>query len=505
MLELREWIATADFPDKPWMILGKGPTFADRGRFPLSEYNLLGLNHVVLEEPVDVAHAIDVDVVDACGERLLENCKWLLMPRRPHVDFDPGPELLEDYLARSETLRRLDAEGRLVWYNAASALPIGDSPVIGVKFFSAEAALNILGEMGVSTVRSLGVDGGRGYSAQFKHLHTRLANKRGSFDSQTEELAAISRARGIDYQPLVQPCRVYVGLDESQLVAFRVLKYTIEEHATRPVRVEPMLELPVPMPKDRKNRPRTGFSFSRFLIPALAGYQGRAMYLDADMQVFGDITGLWDLDMGERTVLCTRQDEAPALWKDSSWFKPGRQMSVMMLDCGRLDWNIETIVAGLDDGAYSYEDLLFDMCIVPPEQLGDDLPPVWNHLEHYEPGETKLIHYTVVPTQPWKNDQNPLRRLWEADYRRAVEAGAIDPVELRRLVRQGHVKPSLAQGVAGASAGAIAFDTKIAPAIRRMYRKVEAKVPVLRSSTLQRIKYRVPTTTEAIAKARKRR
>ncbi len=49
------------------------------------------------------------------------------------------------------------------------------------------------------------------------------------------------------------------------------------------------------MPKDEPNRGRTGFSFSRFQIPKLAGYKGRALYLDADMQVFGDIAELWDI------------------------------------------------------------------------------------------------------------------------------------------------------------------------------------------------------------------
>ena len=73
----------------------------------------------------------------------------------------------------------------------------------------------------------------------------------------------------------------------------------------------------------------------------------------------------------------------------------------------------------------------------------DTIPPEWNDLERYEPGRTKLLHYTVVPTQPWKNDDNPLAELWMGWYREAVEAGAVPPEEVEALVRAGHVKPSL--------------------------------------------------------------
>ena len=59
-------------------------------------------------------------------------------------------------------------------------------------------------------------------------------------------------------------------------------------------------------------------------------------------------------------------------------------------------------------------------------------------------GETKLLHYTVVPTQPWKNDKNPLRTLWEPEFEEARAAGVVHPQEALRLARRGHIKPSLA-------------------------------------------------------------
>jgi Glycosyl transferase family 8 len=487
MIELRDWISSTSFEPKPWLLLGKGPSFARRGEFSLEGYNLMGLNNVVGEQKVEVAHIVDVDVLPKVADALRENARYLLMPRRPHVDFRPAERRLEDHFDAHPVLRELDEQGRLVWYNASTGAPVGDSPTIGVRFFSSEAAMNILGEMGVKKVRTLGIDGGTDYSKEFEGLQA-LENTRPSFDAQFRELEDIVARYGIDFDPIIEPMRVFCGLDESQIVAARVLEYSIRKHATRPVRFYPMLNVPTPMPKDAKNRGRTGFSFSRFHIPKLAGYKGRGLYVDADMQVFGDLAELWDIPFDGAKVMCTRQDEPPEQWKDSNWFHPGRQLSVMMLDCERLDWDIDDIIGGLDEGRYAYQDLMFDLCVVEPDEINDNLPPVWNHLEHYVPGETKLLHYTVVPTQPWKNDRNPLKELWEPEFHEARAAGVVHPQEALRLARRGHIKPSLA----------LPKDKKVATAlsigvakVRRVVALAEQQVGFLRHPQVMKIRARV--------------
>lgn len=452
MIGLSDWIASTRFADRPWLVLGKGPTFARRDEFDLGAYNLLSLNHVVTEVKVEVAHVLDVDVVEACGDALLSNCDWLLMPRVPHVQSRASLRPLEDFVEAIPVLRELDRAGRLVWYNAESGMASPGSPVIEVKWFSSEAALNILAAMGVTRVRSLGIDGGQSYSSAFASLNTtsRLANGLPSFDAQFAEIERIVRLKDLDYEPLVEPIRVFVGADESQLVAARVLEHSIRSNTDALVRVSPMLDLHPPMPRKRENRPRTAFSFSRFMIPQLAGYRGRAIYLDADMQVFGDIRELAEAPFGGHHLLCTTQGEPPERWKGSTWFHPGPQMSVMVLDCGALEWDIEEIVDDLDAGRYSYADLLFRMCIVPPDRLDPTLPEVWNHLERYEPGATRLVHYTVVPTQPWKSVDNPLRELWLDGYRAAVAGGAVPPAEVEDAVAKAHVRPDLLDALADA-------------------------------------------------------
>jgi hypothetical protein len=67
-----------------------------------------------------------------------------------------------------------------------------------------------------------------------------------------------------------------------------------------------------------------------------------------------------------------------------------------------------------------------------------------------------LLHYTVVPLQPWRSDDNPHGRLWELAFRDAVRAGAVPWDEVEELVQSGEVKRSLVDAFdeADADAGA---------------------------------------------------
>ena len=485
MIDLRDWIRDAPFDDRPWLVVGKGPSFERRAEVHFDAFHTMSLNHVVAELPVDVAHIMDLDVVVACADALRTNCRYLVMPRIPHIAQAPSRFRLEDFFDAVPVLRELDAAGRLVWYSAAPAPVPGAGEPVPVRYFSAEAAIGILGEMGARDVRTLGIDGGTQYGGSFGHLDrvTRLVNGRPSFDAQFAEIEKIRRRYGMRLRPLFPPLRVFVGAAERDLPAVRTLAHSIGRHSSVPVQVVPLTDVPVPMPRRREHRPRTPFSFARFAIPALCGYEGRAIYLDSDMLVFGDIAELGRLPFGDAHLLCSRQDVAPAAWAGSDWFHPGRQFSAMVLDCERLAWDVDDIVGGLDAGRYSYADLLFRMAIVPDGRIGETVPVGWNHLEHYEPGTTRLLHYTAVPTQPWRSDDNPLGYLWEEAYRDAVLAGAVPWAEVETLVRSGEVKPSLADAFAACAADAT--PRAVEDAVTMELRAVRAELVEMQRRTLK--------------------
>jgi hypothetical protein len=442
MRTFHEWARSENICSgvRPWLVLGKGPSFSKRAQYALDDFYLLSLNHAVRELAVDLAHAVDLDVILNCPQDFYNNAKYVVLPWIPHVNNKPGAKTLEQLLYDIPVLRDLENEGRLLCYNLSTEKNrrYEGIPVIRVRYFSAEAAIRLLATEEVPVIRTLGIDGGASYSAQFSDLSEKslLSNKRSSFDMQFQELAGIIMDTGTDLAPLdiESPVRVYIATTEDQMLSVRVLEYSIKKHASMSVKVYPLHEsgMTIPVPKDAVNRPRTPFSFQRLLIPALAGHKGKAIYLDSDMQLFKDIKQLWN-NLPENASMNT------VISAGYSGRKP--QFSVMVMNCESLQWDINQIVNSLDSGELTYNDLMYRMSIA--ENIDRSIEPVWNSLERYEEGKTALLHYTDMPTQPWIYASNPLGYLWVKDLIEAIDRKFIDYSYVREHVERGYVRPSL--------------------------------------------------------------
>ncbi len=437
ILDFVNWFSAHDvvWKRKPWLVIGKGPTFSFLKEVDTTHYNTFGLNHVALETQLDVAHAIDLEVIEACADDLYRNAGHVVMPWYPHVGYRAGKHSLNRLTTRIEVLAELRRENRLIWYNREGWSSHGGAAAVKINGFSAEVPYALLGMAGVRKIRSVGVDGGKSYAKCFDSADL-LANRSESFKKQFDGIARSVMTYGLDAAPLgtETPIRVYVAMTEEQLLSARVLKYSIQKHSSMTAEVIFMHEsdLQIPHPRDRRNWARTPFSFQRFLIPELAGYQGRAIYLDSDMQVFEDIRELWQSDLGANHLLSVRGDGGSARTA---------QYSVMLLDCERLRWNVRKIVESLDSGDFSYEDLMQKMVIATKQE--DLISPDWNGLEKYVKGKTKLLHYTDMDTQPWVYAHHPLGHLWIGDLLEAVDEGHIDMLEIEEHAQRGWVRPSL--------------------------------------------------------------
>ena len=236
---------------------------------------------------------------------------------------------------------------------------------------------------------------------------------------------------------------IYVGADRSQLLAVSVLEHSIRRRTLRSVQVRPLIDLDLPEPRDIRQGSRTNFSFARFAIPELAGYEGKGLYLDADMLVFRDIGVLWDIRFDGASVAI--QEELPG--HAVTHAKPGapakrvKQCSVMLIDCARARWDVHAIVAGLD-GRYTYEELMHELCILPESEVRWAVPFAWNSLEHYDEG-TCLIHYTDMDTQPWVSPANRNGPLWMDEVRLMLNNGALSTSDIRTEIELGYFRPSL--------------------------------------------------------------
>jgi len=169
MKDFFAWAACNNTANKDWLILGKGPSFGELPRYDISSYATLSLNHAVREQSVDIAHIIDLDVVESCSDALLNNACIVVMPWHPHIDNKASASTLGDLCNRIPVLERLRKQERLLWYNLSTAEnQYSNSPIVQVANFSFEAALNLLAMSGVRKVRSLGIDGGQQLQLEFQ-------------------------------------------------------------------------------------------------------------------------------------------------------------------------------------------------------------------------------------------------------------------------------------------------------------------------------------------------
>lgn len=236
---------------------------------------------------------------------------------------------------------------------------------------------------------------------------------------------------------------IFVGTDRSQLLAVGVLEHSIQRHTGERVRVCPLIDLDLPEPKDLRQGSRTNFSFARFAIPELKQHQGRAIYLDADMLVFRDIAELWNLPFEGATVVIQEELPETAVKSDKRGAPAKRikQTAVMLIDCARARWDVHEIVAGLD-GRYTYEQLMYELIILPETEVRYGVPFAWNSLEHFD-AETRLLHYTDMDTQPWVSADNRLGWLWLREVRLMIETGAMTRSDVQREIELGYFRPSL--------------------------------------------------------------
>jgi lipopolysaccharide biosynthesis glycosyltransferase len=204
-----------------------------------------------------------------------------------------------------------------------------------------------------------------------------------------------------------------------------------------------LIDVELPEPKDLRQGSRTNFSFARFAIPELKDWRGRAVYLDADMLVFRDVGELWDIPFEGASVVVQEELPGHAVVHDKAGAPARRvkQCSVMLIDCARARWDVRQIVAGLD-GRYTYEELMYELCILPEEEVRYAVPFAWNSLEHYDP-ETRLIHYTDMDTQPWVSTDNRLAHLWLDEVRLMLSTGVLSRSDLKREIDLGYFRPSL--------------------------------------------------------------
>lgn len=197
----------------------------------------------------------------------------------------------------------------------------------------------------------------------------------------------------------MEPLRIFIGYEPHETVAFHTLVQSILEHAKRPVSIIPLgLQQMSPLHhRARDPRQSNDFTYIRYLVPYLCGFQGKAMFMDCDMMFRADPAELFKCDEKYAVNVVKHsyepRDEVKYLGTRQYAYPRKNWSSVMVFNCGHAACRALTPhKIDTADARYLHRFEWLD-----DREIGD-LDVKWNWLvgEYDDPPEdVKNVHWTV--------------------------------------------------------------------------------------------------------------
>ena len=195
----------------------------------------------------------------------------------------------------------------------------------------------------------------------------------------------------------MKPIPVFVGYDPREAIAYHVCANSIIRNASAPVAIIPVALNLFTDYKETHGDNSNHFVYTRFLVPYLMDFRGRAIFIDGDMVVRGDIIELYESLQTAHDVAVVKHDYKTRM--------PVKYMGAPNEDYPRKNWSSVIV---WDCQSYPNRRLTPDFVQKQPGSflhrfswIDDDriqaLPPEWNWLpdELGENTEAKLLHYTL--------------------------------------------------------------------------------------------------------------
>ena len=195
----------------------------------------------------------------------------------------------------------------------------------------------------------------------------------------------------------MKPIPVFVGYDPREAIAYHVCTNSIIRNASAPVAIIPVALNLFTDYKETHGDNSNHFVYTRFLVPYLMDFRGRAIFIDGDMVVRGDVIELYESLQTAHDVAVVKHDYKTRM--------PVKYMGAPNEDYPRKNWSSVIV---WDCQSYPNRRLTPDFVQKQPGSflhrfawIDDDriqaLPPEWNWLpdELGENTEAKLLHYTL--------------------------------------------------------------------------------------------------------------
>ena len=225
---------------------------------------------------------------------------------------------------------------------------------------------------------------------------------------------------------MTQPIPIFIGVDPRERAATNVLIDSLTQHSSAPLAITPMLTPQLERQglywRERDPKQATAFSFSRFLVPKLMGYQGWAIFMDCDMLARGDIAELWALREEQYAVMCVQHVHEPNesvkfLGEPQTPYPKKNWSSLMLLNCSRctaLTPEYINTASGLELHRFHW--------LAGDHEIGA-VPGGWNHLVAVQdPARAEgapLLHWTLGG--PWFREQRTMGAGLAAEWFAALD------------------------------------------------------------------------------------
>lgn len=227
--------------------------------------------------------------------------------------------------------------------------------------------------------------------------------------------------------------RIFIGYDKREAVVYHACCQSIIETATEPVSFHPLASNLLNS-FDGQRDGTNAFTYSRYLVPYLCGFEGNAIFLDGDMAVNVDIQQLWELRPLE-AVSVVHHDYKTKHWRKyigSTMESPNAHYarknwsSVMLWNCAHPAnaWLTPENVAKAETSFLHRFSWLKDDDIT-------SLPEDWNYLVgEYPPASPALHHFTLGAPglKHYADDHGSWK--WHGALVRALQCAGETPSEM---------------------------------------------------------------------------
>ena len=216
---------------------------------------------------------------------------------------------------------------------------------------------------------------------------------------------------------------LFIGFDQKESVAYHTFVQSIIDKSSIPLSITPLAENNLNMYDENHIDGTNKFTYSRFLVPFLMGFDGWAIFADGDMVCLDDIKNLLDLRDNKFALQVIKHDyktkyKTKYFGQKNEDYPRKNWSSLILWNCSHKKNKILTPEFISDkDGSYLHRfKWLNDV------EIGE-IKKEWNWLamEYPEKKDLKLIHYTLG-TPCFKEFKNTsLSKDWHDSFKRLLD------------------------------------------------------------------------------------